>query len=177
MQYIQDIKHILAQARQKSYQAINTAMVEAYWNIGKTIVIEEQNGKQRADYGKAIIKTISSELTTEFGKGFSERNVHYFRKFYITFPEFEILQTLSAKLSWSHYQLIMGVASADAQRYYLEEASNNMWSVRTLDRNISTLYYQRLLSSQVKIPVVNEMQENTKALQQDTFEFIKNPTV
>jgi predicted nuclease of restriction endonuclease-like (RecB) superfamily len=177
MQYIQDIKHILAQARQKSYQAINTAMVEAYWSISKTIVVEEQNGKQRADYGKAIIKTISAELTTEFGKGFSERNLRNFRQFYLTFPEINIWQTVSAKLSWSHYQLIMGVANGDAQRYYLEEASTNMWSVRTLDRNISTLYYQRLLSSQVKTPVINEMQDNTKALQQDTFEFIKNPTV
>jgi len=177
MQYIQDIKQILAKARQKSYQAINTAMVTAYWQIGEKIVLEEQCGKQRADYGKAIIKTIAKELTNEFGKGFSERNILYFRKFYLTFPELEISQTLSAKLSWSHLQLIMNVTSKAAQQYYLREAAQNMWSVRTLDRNISTKYYHRLLSSQLKGPVINEMVENTKMLQLDAFEFIKNPSV
>lgn len=131
MQYIQEVKQILAQARQKSYQAINSAMVEAYWNIGKTIVLEEQNGNDRAGYGKAIIKTISQELTTEFGKGFSERNLRNFRQFYLTFPETEIWQTLSAKLSWSHFQLIMSVTSNDARQYYLKEAAANSWSVRT----------------------------------------------
>lgn len=177
MQYLVEIKQILVQARQKSYQAINTAMVEAYWNIGKTIVLEEQNGKDRADYGKAIIKTIAKELSDEFGRGFSERNVLYFRKFYLTFPDDEISQTLSAKLSWSHFQLIMNVTNKDAQQYYIKEAAKNMWSVRTLNRNISTLYYHRLLSSQIKEPVETEMLKNTKELQQDTFEFIKNPSV
>ncbi|MCX6146020.1 MAG: PDDEXK nuclease domain-containing protein [Candidatus Kapabacteria bacterium] len=177
MDYINEIKQILAQARQKSFQAINTAMIDAYWKIGQKIVLEEQNGKERADYGKAIIKTISIELTAEFGKGFSQRNVNYFRKFYLSFPDIEILQTLSAKLSWSHFQLIMNVSNKEAQKYYLDEASQNMWSVRTLDRNISTLYYQRLLSSQIKEPVIDEMNENTKLFKQDTFEFIKNPAV
>ncbi|TAG55943.1 MAG: DUF1016 domain-containing protein [Cytophagales bacterium] len=177
MQYLLQIKQILSQARQKSYQAINTAMVEAYWNIGKTIVLEEQNGKERADYGKSIIKTISVALSAEFGKGFSERNLRNFRQFYLSFPETEIWQTVSAKLNWSHYQLIMTVNNKDAQKYYLKEASEQMWSVRTLDRNISTLYYQRLLSSQVKEPVVDEMLEKTKTFQQDAFEFIKNPAV
>ena len=177
MQYIQEVKQILAQARQKSYQAINSAMVEAYWNIGKTIVIEEQNGNDRAGYGKAIIKTISQELTSEFGKGFSERNLRNFRQFYLTFPETEIWQTLSAKLSWSHFQLIMSVTSTNARQYYLKEAAANSWSVRTLDRNISTMYYQRLLSSQIKEPVINEMLEKTAEFQNNTFEFIKNPAV
>jgi predicted nuclease of restriction endonuclease-like (RecB) superfamily len=177
MQYIQEIKQILAQARKKTYQAINTAMVEAYWKIGQRIVLEEQNGKERADYGNQIVKNVALELTNEFGKGFSKRNVFYFRQFYLAFPEFQIVQTLSAQLSWSHYQLIMKVSSKDAQQYYLKEAAEQMWSVRTLDRNISTLYYQRLISSQTKEPVVNEMKENTKTFQQDAFEFIKNPVV
>jgi len=177
MQYLIEIKQILAQARQKSYQAINSVMVEAYWKIGEKIVIEEQSGKERADYGKAIIKTIAKELSDEFGRGFSERNIRNFRQFYLIFPEVEIWQTLSAKLSWSHFQLIMSVTNKDAQKYYLQEAAQNMWSVRTLDRNISTLYYQRLLSSQLKEPVAAEMLENTKTLQQDAFEFIKNPSV
>ena len=177
MQYIQEIKTILNQARQKTYQAINSAMVEAYWNIGKRIVLEEQNGKDRAEYGKEIIKTISQELSTEFGKGFSERNIRNFRKFYQTFPELENWQTLSAKLQWSHFELIMRISSPEARAYYLTEAAKQTWSVRTLDRNISTLYYQRLLSSQNKEIVKTEMQQNNAAFQNDAFDFIKNPTV
>jgi predicted nuclease of restriction endonuclease-like (RecB) superfamily len=177
MQYILEIKQILALARQKSYQAINSAMVEAYWNIGRTIVLEEQNGDERADYGKSVIKTVSIELTTEFGKGFSERSIRKYRQFYLAFPEKEFLPTLSAKLHWSHFEILMKVNDPKAQKYYLKEAAENMWSVRTLDRNISTLYYQRLLSSQVKDPVISEMVENTKDFQQNPLDFIKSPAV
>jgi DUF1016 N-terminal domain len=139
MSYILEIKQILAQARQKAYQAINFAMVDAYWNIGKKIVLEEQNGKERASYGSEIIKNLSKELTLEFGKGFSERNLRNFRLFYTTFPEISIWQTVSAKLSWSHFQLVLKISNEEARNYYLKEAAENMWSVRTLDRNISTL--------------------------------------
>lgn len=177
MSYIHEIKQILAQARQKSYQAINSAMVEAYWNIGQKIVLEEQNGNKRADYGKEILKNLSVELSKEFGKGFSERNLRNFRQFYNSFPEIEIWQTLSAKLSWSHFQLIMNVSSKPAQLYYIKEASENMWSVRTLDRNISTLYYQRLLSSQDNTIIENEMLEKTESFLINTLDFIKNPSV
>lgn len=177
MQYLIEIKQTIAQARQKAYAAINTAMVEAYWNIGRQIVTEEQNGKDRATYGKEIIKNISKELTAEFGKGFSERNIRNFRQFYITFPNIEIWQTLSAKLSWSHFQLVLKISDPKAQEYYLTEAAANMWSVRTLDRNIATMYYQRLVSSQIKEEVIHEMQLKTKDLQHHPFEFIKNPTV
>lgn len=175
--YIQDIKQILAQARQKAYTAVNAAMVEAYWQIGKRIVEEEQNGKERADYGKEIIQTISDEMTIEFGKGFTGRNIRNFRQFYLTFPNPEIWKTLSSKLSWSHFQRVLKVSDEKARMYYLREAAENTWSVRTLDRNISTLYYQRLLSSDNKEIVKNEMLEETKGLQHNTFDFIKNPAV
>ena len=177
MQYIVEIKQILAQARQKSYQAVNSAMVEAYWLIGKRIVEEEQNGKERADYGKEIIKNISNEMTLEFGKGFSKRTVWEIRQFYTTFPDFSIVRTLSAQLSWSHFQRIAKVQNEQARIYYLKEAAANNWSVRTLDRNISTLYYQRLLSSQQKETVINEMLEKTQDFQNNISEFIKNPAV
>lgn len=85
--YIQEIKQILSQARQKAYQAVNSAMVEAYWKIGERIVQEEQNGQSRAEYGKEIIKNLSAELTAEFGKGFTERNLRNFRQFYIEFTD------------------------------------------------------------------------------------------
>lgn len=175
--FVADIKQILEQARQNAYTAINTFMVQAYWLVGKRIVEEEQKGKDRAEYGKEILKTLSQELSIELGKGFSPRNLRNFRQFYLTFSDLEIWQTVSAKLNWSHYQCIMRVSDPDARNYYLKEASENSWSVRTLDRNISTLYYQRLLASQLKEPVVNEMLEKTKQLQEDKYEFIKNPFV
>lgn len=177
MNYIFEIKSILANARQKAYAAINSAMVEAYWEIGKRIVEEEQGGENRAAYGKEIIKNLSLELTKEFGKGFSTRTLWEIRQFYATFPEEEIVRTLSAQLSWSHFQRVLKVSDENARMYYLQEAAQNSWSVRTLDRNISTLYYQRLLSSQVKKEVENEMLQKTKNFQEDSFEFIKNPTV
>jgi predicted nuclease of restriction endonuclease-like (RecB) superfamily len=178
MQYIQEIKQILAQARQKTYQAINSAMVEAYWKIGEKIVLEEQNGKNRADYGKEVIKTISKELTQEYGKGFSNRTLWEIRQFYLYFQDFGIVRTLFAQLSWSHFQRVLKVPNPDARQYYLTESAQQGWSVRTLDRNISTMYYQRLLSSQAKEEVENEMLQNTKELQTtNPLDFIKNPAI
>jgi predicted nuclease of restriction endonuclease-like (RecB) superfamily len=177
MQYIEEIKLILKEARQKTYQAINSAMVEAYWKIGQRIVLEEQNGQKRATYGKEVLKTLSKELSKEFGKGFSERNLRNFRKFYLTFSDNSIWQTVSAKLSWSHLQIITAISNQEARNYYLKEAAENMWSVRTLDRNITTLYYNRILSSQVKETVVAEMLEKTNEFENNTFDFIKNPAV
>jgi predicted nuclease of restriction endonuclease-like (RecB) superfamily len=188
--FIADVKQILELARKRAFSAINTAMVEAYWLVGKRIVDEEQKGEKRAEYGKEVLKSLSKELTSTLGKGFSLRNIRNFRQFYLTFPdllpirqtvsaesESLIQQTVSAKLSWSHYQLIMRVSDKSAQAYYLREATLNNWSVRTLDRNINTLYYQRLLSSQLKAPVEAEMLEKTKSFQEDKYEFIKNPFV
>lgn len=177
MSFITDIQKILELARQKSYSAINSAMVEAYWSVGKRIVEEEQNGEERAEYGKFIIKSLSTELTENLGKGFSERNLRNFRQFYLTFPEEEIRNTLCTKLTWSHIRLIMRQENEEARNYYLRESAENNWTVRTLDRNISTLYFERLLMSHSKNEVEKEMIEKTKDFQLDKFEFIKNPTV
>ncbi len=174
MQYIQEIKQILAQARQKTYQAINSTMVEAYWSIGRKIVEEEQNGLERATYGKEIIKTISQELTSEFGKGFSTRTLWEIRQFYVYFPKYDIVRTVFAQLSWSHFQRVLKITDVDARNYYLTEAAENTWSVRTLDRNIYTMYYQRLLSSQNKDIVKSEAQNIDKP---NPYDFIKNPAV
>jgi hypothetical protein len=148
--YIVEIKQILNQARTRAYSAINHFMVEAYWLIGKRIVEEEQQGNERASYGQEVLQTHSKELTKEFGKGYGERNLRWFRQFYLTFQDPTIWHTLCAKLSWSHIRLILKLTDTKAQNYYLKEASESHWSVRTLDRNISTLYYQRLLASQQK---------------------------
>lgn len=202
LSYIQEIKQILALARQKAYSAVNTAMVEAYWLVGKRIVEEEQNGEDRAAYGKEIIKNISKSLSAEFGKGFSERSLREFRQFYQLFPDllvidksaFESLsneiwrtpfaisvnpiwRTPFAKLHWSHYQRVLRVSDAQVRAYYLTEAAEQNWSISTLDRNISTLYYQRLISSQKKELVQQEMEEKTAVFTNKPDDFIRNPAV
>lgn len=173
--YINEIKKILKNARQKAYTAVNSAMVEAYWEIGRRIVEEEQNGKERAEYGKEILKNLSKELTEEFGKGYSYRTLREIRQFYLMFSDFEKWRTVSAKLTWSHFQKVLRVSDEKARIFYLMEAAENMWSVRTLDRNISTLYYNRIVASIDKKTVEDEMKEKIKSLQ--TEEFIKNPVV
>ena len=173
--YINEIKTILKNARQKAYTAVNSAMVEAYWKIGRRIVEEEQSGRERAEYGKEIIKNLSKELTEEFGKGFGERNIRNIRQFYVLFSDYEKWKSLISKLTWTHIQKVLRVSDEKARIFYLTEAAENMWSVRTLDRNISTLYYNRIVASIDKKIVENEMREKTKKLQ--AKEFIKNPVV
>ena len=187
--FLDEIKQIVRSARQKAYSAINFAQVEANWLVGKRIVEEEQAGKERAEYGKYIIRIVAQELTQEFGGGFSVTNIKNFKKFYLLFKDLSIGQTVSAQLgesksqtlpdllSWSHYERLIRVENEQARAWYLKEAAANNWAVRTLDRNISTLYYQRLLSSQIKESVENEMVDDAKSLQNDKLDFIKNPAV
>lgn len=175
-QFIRDVREIVSQARQQAYSAINSAMVEAYWKMGKRIVEEEQQGQARADYGKQLLKSLSKALTEEFGKGFSVGSLYYYRQFYLTFPE--IFATPWRILTWSHYKRLMQVSDPEARAWYLKEAAEQMWSYRTLDRNIGSQYYHRLLLSQHKEAVVKEMKALTSPDQQaDQLEFIKNPTV
>jgi len=170
----QNIKSILEEARNKAYKQVNFIMVEAYWQIGNKIVQEEQDGNNRAKYGKAIIKELSKNLTQDFGKGFSPRNLRSMRQFYIAFPKW---QTVSAKLSWSHYQLIMRVENKEAREYYIKEAIKSNWSVRALERQINSLYYERLIASKDKAPVELEAQEKTKNMQLTPKDIIKDPYV
>ena len=168
--FVAEIKSILLNARIKTYTAINVAMVNAYWQMGKRIVEEEQQGQEKATYGEAILKTLSIELTQEFGKGFSYSNLRNFRQFYLTYPDTEICYTLCSKLTWSHNRLIMRLENKEAQIYYLQEAIEQNWSVRTLERNINTFSFQRLLSTQNK-----ETNSNTETI--NPQEFIKDPYI
>ncbi|MCT3918123.1 DUF1016 domain-containing protein [Elizabethkingia anophelis] len=172
--YISEIRNILAQARMKAYQSVNSVMVEAYWLIGKRIVEEEQNGKKRAEYGEALLKNLSVALTKEFGKGFSSSNLRNFRQFYLTYSDPEICYTLCSKLTWSHNRLIMRIDSNAARNYYLKEASEQNWSVRVLERHINTFYYERLLSTQNKEETVQYSTGENNDLARD---FIKDPYV
>ncbi|MDA3854245.1 MAG: PDDEXK nuclease domain-containing protein, partial [Bacteroidales bacterium] len=176
-QFYDEVKQILAQARHTTYAAINATMVQAYWHIGKRIVEEEQQGEKKAQYGKHLVKELSKQLTAEFGKGFGQRNINYFRKFYLAFPDYEMVHTLYAQLSWSHYKHLLRVQDEGARVYYLTEAAQNHWSTRMLDRNISTQYYQRLIQSNNKENVVSEMLKKTESLQASPQQFIKNPSV
>jgi hypothetical protein len=145
--FFEEVRSILSTARQKAYAAINFAMVEAYWRIGRRIVEEEQRGEVRAGYGDYLIRELSRDLTQEFGKGFTIANLKNFRQFYQTFPDFQKSYTVRSQLTWSHYRLIMRVENSQARNWYIREAVEQNWSTRQLDRNISTSYYERLLLS------------------------------
>lgn len=171
---IDDIRQILSQARDRAYAAVNFAMIKAYWHIGRRIVEEEQQGKRRAEYGKQIIKELSKQLTAEFKKGFSEANLWNFRQFYLIFPSDEILYTLRRELTWSHYRLIMRVDNPKARQYYIVESAKQNWSTRQLERNINTLYYERILSSPNKELALTQQDNMQKTAPSD---FIKDPYV
>ena len=171
----EQIASVLETARGKAYRAVNSAMVQAYWEIGRRIV-EEQGGEERAEYGKALVKELSKRLTADFGKGFTESNLWYMRQFYLAFP---ILHALRGELTWTHYRALVRVKDERARTWYMNEAADQGWSSRTLDRNISSQYYYRLLQSQAdKKPAVQaEMERITAPFQRDKLEFIKNPVV
>jgi len=151
-----NVRSILASARQRAYTAINFAMVESYWLIGQQIVENELRGAARAEYGKGVLKELADRLTAEFGKGFDESNLRYMRLFYRSFP---IRDTLRHELTWSHYRRLLSVENEQTRQWYMNEAADSVWSTRQLDRQISTLYYERLLASKEKAPVVDEAKE------------------
>lgn len=173
---IDDVKQIIINGRNIAYGAVNRALLLTYWNIGRRIIEVEQDGKQRADYGKQLIKVLSDVLTKEFGKGFSERNLADFRKFYHFFPDEQILQTRLQNLTWSHFRNLLRVPDENARLWYMNESAKEGWSSRTLDRNIATQYYYRLLQSPKKEAVIAEMQEKTHDLQ-NPHELLKNPII
>lgn len=203
---VNDLRSIVSKARSKAFAAVNYSLVERNWRIGQRIVEEEQNGTSRAEYGKHVIEVASAALTKEFGKGFSYTNIANYKRFYLTFSDLQILQTVSEEfkkqkhqtlsdessllpqkgqtqpaqfelrlLPWSHYERLIRVEDKKAREWYAKEAFEQGWSYRTLNRNINTLYYERLLMSTKKQPVVDEMQDKTKAYQQDKLEYIKSP--
>lgn len=205
---VNDLRSIVSKARSKAFAAVNYSLVERNWRIGQRIVEQEQNGASRAEYGKHVIEVASAALTEEFGKGFSYTNIANYKRFYLTFNNLQILQTVSEEfnnpiqqtlpakssathkedkaestqselrlLPWSHYERLIRVEDKKAREWYAKEAFEQGWSFRTLNRNINTLYYERLLMSKKKQPVVDEMQDKTKAYQQDKLEYIKSPVV
>ena len=148
-----EIKSILEQARNKVYKVANSTMVEAYWNIGR-VVVEKQGGSNKAEYGTALIKNLSKKMTKEFGKGFTVANLKNMRQFYLIFQK---SYALRSELTWTHYRLLMRVENENARNFYIEECIKSNWSTRQLERQITTLFYERLLSSKDKEKVSKEI--------------------
>ena len=165
------IAQIIRNARQTAYRAVNFTMVTAYWNIGK-LIVEDELHWERADYGKSVLKNLSERLTKEFGKGFDESNLRYMRLFYKTFP---ICDTLRHELSWSHYRRLISVENEKSRMWYMNEAADSVWSTRQLDRQISTLYYERILASQNKEVVRQEAKEKLAEVAPE--DIIKDPYI
>ncbi len=186
------VREILETARSSAYRAVNFAMVQAYWHIGRVIVAEEQRGKAKAKYGDYLIRELSERLTNEFGKGFTISNVKYFRQFYLSFeighavrgqsrlPEKshalrDVLPAVRPELSWTHYRLLLKVNKPDVRRFYIEECIAGNWSTRQIERQINSFYYERLLSSREKKPLKKEIQKLEPALKPE--DIIKDPYV
>jgi len=167
-----NIKTVLEEARSSVYRTVNFAMVQAYWHIGRIIVEQEQKGKERAKYGKALIKELSIKLTKDFGKGFNESNLKYIRQFYLTFPNGHALRD---ELSWTHYRLFLKIEKENARDFYLIETINNKWSTRELERQINSLLYERIALSQDKAEVL-ELSKKGQKIQQPR-DIIKDPYV
>jgi len=208
-----DIKSILEQARGNAVRAVNFSMVIAYWEIGKRIVEDDQQGNDRANYGEHSLKDLSKKLTIDFGDGYSVVSLTNFRKFYLMFSEVQkssavrmkletattselphkteaekssalrtifdrsIPHALRRELSWTHYRLLMRVEDETARNYYMNEAAEQNWSTRVLERQINSLYFQRLLSSKNKQPLIAKAEAENQQDQPTILDFVKDPYV
>ncbi|MBT2787596.1 MULTISPECIES: PDDEXK nuclease domain-containing protein [unclassified Halomonas] len=164
----------IEQARGQVRQAVNTAMVQSYWEIGRLIVEHEQQGNRRAEYGKQQLQQLSQQLTEQLGKGFDVTNLRNMRQFYQSFP---IRDAVRLELSWTHYRTLLRVENPQARDWYLQEAINQSWSARALERQISTLYYERLLTSQDNSLVEQEAKDNTQPLAETAKDYLRDPYI
>jgi predicted nuclease of restriction endonuclease-like (RecB) superfamily len=163
---------ILEEARALSRRAVNTAMVRAYWLVGEAIVEEEQRGKSRADYGARLVESLAVRLTEKFGKGFNARSLWRMRDFYLKFP---ILTAVRSELSWTHYRMLLQVENPDARAFYESEAAEGNWSTRQLERQITTLAYERVALSKNKRAMLKRARAEAET--SDALDFIKDPFV
>ena len=169
---IADVRSIIEKGRRHAFAVAGQTAIMTYWNVGRRIVEEEQQGNSRASYGKGLIPALADKLAIEYGPGYGRRNLAYYRKFYLMFSDWEILHTRVQNLNWSHIRRILSVSNPDAREWYLKTAADDMWSVKTLDRNIATQYYERRLAAQreeISVPILQKSS--------DPMEYIKNPMV
>ncbi|WP_257293861.1 PDDEXK nuclease domain-containing protein [Endozoicomonas sp. YOMI1] len=171
---LQAIRGVLVQARSQLQQTVNHTMVQTYWQLGRLIVEHEQQGKARAEYGKQQLQTLSEQLTTEFGRGFDVRNLRNMRAFYLAFPKRNAVRT---ELSWTHYRRLIRIDNLKARDWYMQEAIDQNWSARALDRQVSKLYYERLLSSKDRTLVQQEAEQVTRSLATGPEHYLRDPYV
>lgn len=169
---LSEVKLLIAQARESAIRSVDHHRTLLYWHIGERIFNEEQQGKERADYGSYLIKYLSEALQPEFGESFSSRNLNWYRQFYKTFP---IVNTLRSQLSWSHYRTIIRIEDESKREYYIAETVKNNWSVRQMERQLNSQLYERLLLSNDKESVL-AVARNEK-LPTSPQEIIKDPMV
>lgn len=168
-----DVCSIIEQGRQQAYANVGQIAILTYWNVGRRIVEEEQGGQKRASYGTRLMKNLAEGLIPIYGKSYSKRNLDYYKKFYLLFPEAEKVNTCVHNLEWSHVRRVLSVTSSEARWWYLENASKGMWSVRQLDRNISSQYFERRLAAQLPANV----EDLPITTDESPLEHIKNPVV
>jgi len=172
--FVEDIRHIIDNGIDIASSAVANAAIFTYWNVGKRIVEEEQQGNARAQYGKKIIPALAESLKNNYGGGYGRRNLAYYRKFFLAFPNAKILHTCVQNLTWSHIRLLIHVEDEKARRWYMKEASECAWSVRTLERNLTTQFYNRRIAAQ------RQKQELPSAViidEKSPNNYIKNPLV
>lgn len=168
------LRELIQQARQQVLRSVDVIQVQTCWEIGRHIVEFEQNGAGRAEYGKRLLPTLAKTLTTEFGKGFDTTNLRHMRAFFIAFP---IRDALRRELSWTHYRTLLRVENDAARQWYMNETANQNWTTRALERQIGTLYYERLLGSSDRAAVEQEAVANLAPLQRSPREFVRDPVM
>ena len=168
------IRTLLHESRNQLQQTINHAMVKTYWEVGRLIVEEEQKGEKRAAYGQSQIKALAQDLRKEFGKGFTARNLLNMRAFYLQNP---IWHAVSTKLTWTHHRILLRVQDSNAREWYAQEAIENAWTVRALERQIDKLYYERLLMSKDKAPVIQEAEKHIQELLTIPKDYLRDPYI
>jgi hypothetical protein len=178
----QGIGSLLEAGRQQAAQQVNTILVQTYWQIGQYIVEFEQNGEDRAAYGENLLDTLAKDLTREYGKGFSRSNLFQIRKLYLTFPkiqtpsgQFKISQTLSNKLSWSHYVELLKIDDDLERQFYIKQCEQENWSVRELKRQMKSMLFHRLALSKSKEEVLALANQGVHV--QQSKDIIKDPYV
>jgi predicted nuclease of restriction endonuclease-like (RecB) superfamily len=169
-----NLGELIRQARQKVLRAVDTVQVQTCWQIGRHIVEFEQEGARRAEYGKQLLPSLAKVLTTEFGKGFDASNLRYMRLFYQAFPKCDALRH---ELSWTHYRRLLRVDNEHARHWYMNESAIQNWSSRALERQINTLYYERLLASRDRPAVKQEAATNIQKMSTHPRDFIRDPVM
>lgn len=168
------LSELIRQARHKALRAVDTLQVQTCWNMGRHIIEYEQAGAARAAYGKQLLPTLAKALTAEFGKGFDASNLRYMRLFYQCFPKCDALRH---ELSWTHYRTLLRVDNPQARQWYMDECATLNWSTRALERQIGTLYYERLLVSQDRPAIKQEASANLEPLNRSPREFVRDPVL